>query len=104
MIKVNLVSSCRRLGVIFMLSVLAVTMGHAQTTTQGSIGGTVSDSSGAVVGNASVTIVNVGTNATIMLTTDDSGFYKAPLVEPGTYSVTVKRRISNITRPTCWCR
>jgi outer membrane receptor protein involved in Fe transport len=62
---------------------------HAQSTTQGAIGGTVEDPSGAVIGNASVTIRNDATNAMIQVTADGSGNFKAPLVEPGTYTVTV---------------
>ncbi len=62
---------------------------HAQSTTQGAIAGTVQDPSGAVIGNATVSIRNDATNATIQITADASGFFKAPLVEPGTYTVTV---------------
>ncbi|MGA2349523.1 MAG: TonB-dependent receptor [Terracidiphilus sp.] len=61
---------------------------YAQTSTEGSITGTVLDPSGAAVSGGAVTIHNVGTNAEIKLTTDGSGFYKAPLLEPGTYTVT----------------
>jgi hypothetical protein len=71
---------------------LAVCVGtvalNAQTSTEGSIAGTVLDPSGAVVPNVSVTIHNMGTNAEIKLTADASGFYKAPLLEPGSYRVT----------------
>jgi hypothetical protein len=62
---------------------------RAQTSTEGSIAGTVLDQSGAAVGSAAVTIHNMGTNAEIKLTTDSHGFYKAPLLEPGTYQVTI---------------
>ena len=61
----------------------------AQTSTQGAIGGTVFDTTEAVVSKAGVRIHNNGTNAEIRLTADESGFFKAPLVEPGTYTVTV---------------
>jgi Carboxypeptidase regulatory-like domain len=61
----------------------------AQSTTQGAIAGTVEDASGAIVPNAAVTIHNDGTNAEVHLTADSSGYFKAPLVEPGTYTVTV---------------
>jgi outer membrane receptor protein involved in Fe transport len=61
---------------------------HAQTSTEGSIAGTVTDPTGAVVSGAAVTIHNMGTNAEIKLITDASGFFKAPLLEPGTYRVT----------------
>ena len=60
----------------------------AQSTTQGAISGTVFDASDAVVANASVTIHNDGTNAEQKLTSDGSGFFKAPQLEPGTYTVT----------------
>jgi hypothetical protein len=62
---------------------------RAQSTTQGAVGGTITDSAGAVVPNAAVTILNNATNAEIKVTSDGSGYYKAPLLEPGTYTVTV---------------
>ena len=61
----------------------------AQSTTEGAIAGTVADPSGSVLSGASVTLHNDGTNAEIKLVTDDSGYFKAPLVQPGTYTVTV---------------
>ncbi len=61
----------------------------AQSSTQGAIGGTVFDTTDAVVPKAAVTIHNDGTNADIHLSADDSGYFKAPLVEPGTYTVTI---------------
>ena len=61
----------------------------AQSTTQGAIGGTVFDTTEATVPKVAVTIHNNGTNAEIHLAADDSGFFKAPLVEPGTYTVTI---------------
>jgi hypothetical protein len=62
---------------------------RAQTSTQGGISGTVSDPSGAVVGNAPVTIVNRATNATTRTASDASGFFNVPLLDPGNYKVTV---------------
>ena len=62
---------------------------RAQSTTAGAIAGTVFDQSGAVVGGASVNIHNLSTNADAHLTADGSGFFKAPLLQPGTYTVTV---------------
>jgi outer membrane receptor protein involved in Fe transport len=62
---------------------------RAQSTTQGAIAGTVEDPTGAVVGTAAVSIRNTATNAGVNLTTDNSGFFNAPLLEPGTYRVTV---------------
>jgi outer membrane receptor protein involved in Fe transport len=41
------------------------------------------------VGGAKVTIRNTATNATIQTTADGSGYFNAPLLEPGNYSVSV---------------
>jgi hypothetical protein len=75
----------------FLLAALCLVVNPllAQSTTQGAIGGTVFDSTEASVPNAAVTIHNDGTNAEIHLAADQSGYFKAPLVEPGTYTVTI---------------
>jgi hypothetical protein len=75
------------------LFVLAICMGamslHAQSTTQGSIAGTVLDQSQAAIPNASVSIQNTATGFNVQLVTDVSGYYKAPLLEPGVYTVSI---------------
>ena len=77
------------LALFSIAAVMGPAMLHAQSTTQGAISGSVLDSSGAVVPGASITILNKATNFTVKLTSEASGFFKAPLLEPGTYSVTV---------------
>ena len=57
---------------------------------QGVITGTVTDPTGAVVPNASVTITNVGTNISQSTTTGSDGSYRFSLVPPGTYAVEIK--------------
>ena len=79
----------RKLALFVAFTISATGMMCAQSSTQGAIGGTVADTAGAAVGGASVTIHNDATNAEIHLTADDSGYFKAPLLEPGTYTVTV---------------
>jgi hypothetical protein len=81
----------RHFSFLFALLLLPafVSAAFAQSTTQGAIAGTTFDTSGAVVSGATIVIHNTGTNADIHLTTDNSGYFKAPLVEPGTYSITV---------------
>jgi outer membrane receptor protein involved in Fe transport len=59
-------------------------------TVQGVITGTVTDPTGAVVPNASVTITNVGTNISQSTTTGSDGSYRFSLVPPGTYTLEVK--------------
>jgi hypothetical protein len=61
---------------------------HGQTST-GAISGTVSDSAGAAIPGAKVTITNEGTGATSTFTTDSSGFYSAEGLSVGRYSIHV---------------
>jgi len=62
----------------------------AAQDTRGNIAGTVSDAQGAVVSGASVTVANTGTGTSTRLTTNANGYYEAPLLLTGTYSVTVE--------------
>ncbi|HEV2248694.1 MAG TPA: carboxypeptidase-like regulatory domain-containing protein [Terriglobia bacterium] len=58
---------------------------------RGSVAGTVTDSSGAVVPDAAVTIVNVGTQQTTRLTTDSSGDFVATNLPIGQYTVAFEK-------------
>jgi len=61
----------------------------AQTGGDGAIEGTVTDATGAVVPDATVTATNVGTNISTTRDTTGAGYYDiAPLI-PGKYTVTV---------------
>ncbi|MBS1823963.1 MAG: TonB-dependent receptor [Acidobacteria bacterium] len=62
----------------------------AQTTTA-QLTGQVSDSSGAVVPAAAVTMVNTGTGEERHFTTNESGYYTFGLLPPGTYRLQVRR-------------
>jgi len=62
----------------------------AQTTVAtGSIVGTITDASGAVVSGARVSVTNVDTNQVISLTTNSSGAYNSGALSPGNYKVQV---------------
>src|SRR5215472_11433846 len=61
----------------------------AQKTT-GTISGVVTDPSGAVIPNATVTITNVGTALTRNLTTNELGEYTAPDLPNGVYRIVAK--------------
>ncbi len=61
---------------------------QAQTVT-GTITGTVTDQSGAVVSQAHVVAHNVATGVDSPATTNDSGFYRIQFLPPGQYQVTV---------------
>jgi len=53
----------------------------------GRISGTVQDSQGAVVPNASITVTDTATNLVRTATTDESGFYIVTNLPPGTYRI-----------------
>ena len=61
----------------------------AQSTT-GSVSGTVTDTSGAVIRGAAVAVRNVDTGAVRSATSNDDGIFTAPLLTPGTYEVTAE--------------
>ena len=58
---------------------------------RGSIVGLVTDPAGARVTGAQVTVSNLATNQSIVVTTDEQGHYAADLLRIGTYSVTVEK-------------
>jgi hypothetical protein len=53
--------------------------------------GNVTDASGGAVPGANVVIVNTGTNAVSQATTNNEGFFTAPSLAVGAYSVTVEK-------------
>jgi hypothetical protein len=55
----------------------------------GVISGIVTDSSGAIVPGASVTVTQQETNVRATLSTNEAGFYSAPALHPGHYDVAV---------------
>ena len=72
---------------LILASLLAAGTLAAQDT-RGTISGTVADAQGAMIAGASVTVANTGTGTHTNLKTNTSGYYEAPLLLPGTYSVT----------------
>jgi hypothetical protein len=63
----------------------------AQGTTS-RVTGTVTDSSGASISGATVTLTNEGTNTSLTTQTSDSGTYTFDLIQPGNYTVTVEKQ------------
>jgi Carboxypeptidase regulatory-like domain len=64
----------------------------AQAGATGSILGTVTDTSGAIMPNVTVTVTNTGTGVANRTVTTSSGDYIVPALNPGTYSVTVEAK------------
>src|SRR5215471_1659939 len=64
--------------------------GHAWAQTVGAgLQGIVTDPSGAALPGANVTVLSVATGATWELKSDNSGHYRAPVLQPGEYEVHV---------------
>jgi hypothetical protein len=62
---------------------------YAQSTTSGDIAGVITDATGAVVPNAKIILTNSDTGFAQTLTSSSDGGYRAPLLKPGVYKVTV---------------
>ena len=77
----------------FFLSILALflvaPLGLQAQTYYGTIVGNVTDSSGAAVPNAKVTVLNIGTNSSSTTTTSAQGSYTVAQLPVGTYEVRV---------------
>ena len=76
---------------ILLFVVSALTM-FAQTAGSGTIIGTVTDQSGAVVPDATVTITDKATNTATRTTTNSAGHYVFANVNPGTYDIKISKQ------------
>jgi hypothetical protein len=86
------VQEMRSLRITLCLTVLLMMAGKvfAQAGATGTILGTVTDSSGAIISNAKVTVTNTETNADFRTVSSSSGDFNAPALNPGPYRVTVE--------------
>jgi Carboxypeptidase regulatory-like domain len=85
-------SSIQRLVTVALLVASCGALLYAQSTTDGAIGGTVYDTNGAVVANATVTVRNNGTNAEQKVSADASGYYRVAKLQSGSYTVSVNEK------------
>jgi hypothetical protein len=80
------------LGWALLLCALMMSMPAARAQVlYGSLTGTVTDSTGAVIPNTSVVLTNQGTAEARTITTNGAGEYIGRDLAPGTYSITVQR-------------
>lgn len=77
-------------GLVLTIFVFAAS-GRAQTATSGTVIGTVTDPSGAAIGNAEVTLKNRATNSQAVQNTNTAGQYTFVNVTPGSYQISVKK-------------
>ena len=75
---------------IISLMLVCCAIGWAQSD-RGSITGTITDSTGGIVPDASVTATNTATNVVSRTATNESGVYAIPALLPGTYKVRVEK-------------
>ena len=83
----QLIRSSFLLGLLIFLMAGLVT---AQTPGTGAVSGQIFDSSGAVIPNARVTVVNEATDLSRTATTTSEGLFRLPLLAPGNYALTVE--------------
>lgn len=82
------VSAFRLVGTTAFLTVFALSVAMAQTA---SVNGTVTDSSGALVTGANVSVHNTSTNAARIVQTSGSGVYNVTELQAGPYELTIEK-------------
>ena len=85
---------CSVISVFAVAAASALTVGVAsgQATNSGDIRGVVTDPTGALVPDVTVTVINVNTGVTKVLKTNKDGLYDTSSIVVGTYSVTFERQ------------
>ena len=78
------------LSPVLLLLLVSCLVSFAQSPA-GSIEGTVTDSSGAILPNATVRLLSAATGASREVQTDHAGIYTFPALAPGVYSITVEQ-------------
>ena len=76
-------------AIFAVFTLLCVTAGFGQTSTTGTVVGTIGDPNGAVVPNITVTLSGANLIRTQTATTDDNGTFRFSSVPPGRYTVEV---------------
>jgi hypothetical protein len=79
------------LWIVTICSVSATSAAYGQATNSGDIRGTVTDSTGALVPDVTVTVTNVNTGVTKVLQTNKAGLYDTSSIVVGTYSLTFEK-------------
>ncbi|WP_433983931.1 carboxypeptidase-like regulatory domain-containing protein [Tunturiibacter empetritectus] len=78
-------------GLVALCAGFSARSGEAQLT-NGDVIGTVTDTTGAVIPGAKVTLTNTGTKVAAIATTNDTGDYTFNLLNPGQYTVTIEAK------------
>jgi hypothetical protein len=86
-----LLRKARFCSLLLTLLIAGLQFGWAQTATTAAITGTVADPSGALLPDATVTIVNINTGLTRSFQTSDTGAYTFALLPIGSYDLSVTK-------------
>src|SRR5262245_17401502 len=89
LINRRIIDASKNCGLALVCCLWAAAIAQAQSIS-GRITGVVSDQTGAVIPNASVTVTNDGTGATRRVTADENGLYVAAELPVGFYAVKVE--------------
>src|SRR5579859_7024474 len=88
------------MAILLGLSLAAFSTPVTGQAVNGAFAGTITDSTGAAVSGAKVTITEQNQNVSRSATTNDSGFYSFPDVPPGIYKLTVEKTgFKTVVRP-----
>jgi hypothetical protein len=75
----------------FWIALLFLALGLPAQTPTGTILGTISDTGGAVIPKAHVTVTNILTNVSTSVESNESGYFEVPFLLPGSYRVAVEQ-------------
>src|SRR5258706_11341318 len=70
--------------------IVALSLAIIGQTNKGGITGNITDAKGAAVPGATVTITNIGTNKSVVLTSSDEGSFTASTLDPAYYNIKVE--------------
>ncbi len=85
--KMRLIAMVSLVLLVLLSGYAGLAYGQAET---GTINGTVTDATGAVIPNAKVVVKSISTGAERPTVTDGNGYYNVSNLLPGTYSVTIE--------------
>lgn len=78
-------------AVLFAVLAFGTSVASAQSTSAGTITGTVTDATGALIPGATVTVIDPATKTKVSVTTNKDGHYTLSNVQPGNYDVTAAK-------------
>ena len=103
--SVGIARDCGRFAICFIVGVLAFSLtASLSAQTNGTISGHVSDSTGAVIPDATITLKNASTNTSRTTVTTGTGDYTFPSVPPAVYRIEVSHAGFKTASSMCNCR